>query len=379
MGGRYIKTFLLAVLVWASLSYSAGRCDYDFKLASVLGWEFRKIDVKVFIKVSEGIANAMGDQILHKVEGDLHIDYSVKHTGQDNTYEVEVVVKNVGKGDVGPLVLKHKIPIKNFLWTVKAAKVFSLYPRIDEKLTINPTDAGRDYVVFVLPPLKSGEMVELRYLLNKKPQSPPFLTDLKGEKTLKTLKDSVPKPKPVKKETLVYQASFFYPKRHYETMTPESQINFQALRDLIAKFREEGIDYRIKVTGWADRKGNRKFNEEVATKRARIACEKLTDLSLPLLPPPPPPKEKKKPSPTKEVKEPKSAEHKEEPAKTPPETENKDQKDAPAEREGTKEAKSTAGTDAQPTPQEDFKPDDLKILIEPKNESSLEPTDVIGK
>ena len=220
------------------------------------GANYRRADVLIFIPVQ---VDNKGE-----VRAFSGLRKKIETTKGEGSYRISVSLYNITLKTIDNAYLVQSLPKgARFDENIRAFKILSLNPRVEEPINLYPTDIRKGKLIISLPPIRSGEDLRISYTIsgNKKPPEPV----VHGEKLmLEEEKDPV--------YMLVGKYSIKFPYASYVT----KDINFKNIKEVLEGLNRAGVKPIVKIFGIADGKTkNPDLNNEIAKKRATFVARKV--------------------------------------------------------------------------------------------------------
>ncbi len=252
---------MILMFIFLSFGISLATCppsigvllDIYTKTVKSKGKEHRRADVLVFIPIKKDLVEKETDLIQKKIN---------VNRIEKNLYEINLHLKNISDKELKELHLEQKVK-DSFPQSIEGIKVLSRTPFIFEYLILYVTDVTDGKMIVKLPPLSSGEELELTYRISslEKPEVPRIVGNtfyIKEER----------------KEVYILVAKYTFLFGYGKTKTKNP--NIKNLKEVIEGFRKIGIKPVVKITGVADGKTkNPKRNEEIASERAKFIATQI--------------------------------------------------------------------------------------------------------
>jgi len=220
------------------------------------GANYRRADVLIFIPVQ---VNNKGE-----VRAYSGLRKKIEIQKGEGFHRLNLSLYNISLKTIDNAFLVQKIPRgSRFDENIRAVKVLSLNPRVEEPLNLYPTDIRKNKLIIKLPPIRSGEDLRISYSITGK-DVPPKPT-IHGEKTLiAEEKDPV--------YMLVGKYSVRFPYASHITR----DINFENIKEVLEGLNRAGVKPIVKIFGIADGKTkDPSKNSEIARKRATFVAQKV--------------------------------------------------------------------------------------------------------
>ena len=220
------------------------------------GSTYRRADVLIFIPVQ---VNNKGE-----VKAFSGLRKKIDLLSEENNHILNVKLYNITLKTIDNTYLLQKLPKgSRFDENIKAKKVLSLNPRIEEPINLYPTDIRKGKLIIKLPPIRSGEELVLSYSITS--QVTPPKPSVHGESQL-----AFEEKDPV--YMLVGKYSIKFPYARYVT----KDMNFENIKEVIEGLNRAGLKPIVKIFGIADGKTkDPEKNLEIAKKRATFVAQKV--------------------------------------------------------------------------------------------------------
>ena len=248
-------------LIFALISLSFGVCpgtlnvslEMSAETVNRVGKIFRRADVFVFIPVEK--------RLIRKEVNVLESGYEI-HRIEDSLYRVEVSIKNRTSVVTEDAILEQPVGKGSDIeGRIEARRVISKVPYIFEPLSLYPTDMRSGKIIIKLPPIKTGEELELSYRIRGEVGKPVVKSSKKYE---------VEESERLYMLVAKYSLLFGYGK------AVTQDVNLDNLKEVVRGFRLAGLKPVVKIVGVADGKTkDEKKNKEIAQKRARFVAREL--------------------------------------------------------------------------------------------------------
>ncbi len=249
---------LLAVSVTFGMCPGALNVSLDMHSETVeeRGANYRRADVLIFIPVQ---VDNKGE-----VRAFSGLRKKIETLETDGSYRINLSLYNITLKTIDNAYLVQPLPDgTRFDENIRAFKILSLNPKIEEPVNLYPTDIKKGKLIISLPPIRSGEDLRISYTVSggKKPPEPV----VRGQKLLiEEEKDPV--------YMLVGKYSIKFPYASHVT----KDINFKNIKDVLEGLNRAGVKPIVKIFGIADGKTkNPELNNEIAKKRATFVARKV--------------------------------------------------------------------------------------------------------